>query len=88
MFSISQGTNEDDPQSNPHPEVGIFNNQMTQNSGPEDRHDMVTGATEQIRNRHDMVTRAREQIRIRRNMVTGATEQTRIRHDMVTGATE
>ena len=54
VFSISQGTNEDDSRSNPHPEAGLFNNQMTQNSGPEDRHDMVTGATEQIRNCHDM----------------------------------
>ena len=26
---------------------------MTQNSGPEDGHNMVTGATKQIRNRHD-----------------------------------
>ena len=40
VFSISQGTKEDDSQSNPHPEAGIFNNQMTQNSGPEDSHDM------------------------------------------------
>ena len=39
VFSISQGTNEDDSQSNPHPEAGLFNNQMAQNSGPEDRHD-------------------------------------------------
>ena len=38
-FSISQGTNEDDSQSNPLPEAGLFNNQMTQNSGPEDGHD-------------------------------------------------
>ena len=39
IFSIHQGTNEDDSQSNPHPEAGIFNNQMTQNLGPEDGHD-------------------------------------------------
>ena len=39
VFSMSQGTNEDDPQSNPHPEAGLFNNQMTQNSCPEDGHD-------------------------------------------------
>ena len=38
MFSITQRTNEDDSQSNPHPEAHIFNNQMTQNSGPEDGH--------------------------------------------------
>ena len=39
VFSINQGTNEDDSQSDPHPEAGLFNNQMTQNSGPEDGHD-------------------------------------------------
>ena len=38
VFSIREGTNEDDSQSNPHPEAGLFNNQMTQNSGPEDGH--------------------------------------------------
>ena len=37
MFSINQGTNEDDSQSNPHPEVGLLT------SGREDRHDMATG---------------------------------------------
>ena len=42
-FSTGQGTNEDDSQSNFHSEVGTFNNQVTQNSGPEDGHDMVTG---------------------------------------------
>ena len=41
VFSINQGTNEDDSQSNPHPEAGLFNNQMTQNSGPEDGHDTI-----------------------------------------------
>ena len=30
VFSISQGTNEDDSQRNHHPEAGLFNNQMTQ----------------------------------------------------------
>ena len=38
VFSINQGTNEDDSQSDPHPEAGLFNHQMTQNSGPEDGH--------------------------------------------------
>ena len=37
MFSINQGTNEDDSQSNPHPEAGLFS------SGREDRHDLATG---------------------------------------------
>ena len=50
-FSTNQGTNEDDSQSGTHPEVGIFGNQMTQNSGPDVDHYMVTGATE----RHDIV---------------------------------
>ena len=31
----NQGTNEDDSQSDPHPEAGIFRSQATQNSGPE-----------------------------------------------------
>ena len=38
-FNTSQGMNEDNSQNDPHPEAGIFNDQMTQNSGPEDRHD-------------------------------------------------
>ena len=42
-FHTSQGTNEDDSQSDPHPEAGIFNNQTTQNSGSEDSHDMAAG---------------------------------------------
>ena len=31
----NQGTNEDDSQSDPHPERGLFRSQTTQNSGPE-----------------------------------------------------
>ena len=41
VFSINQGTNEDDFQSDHHPEAGLFNNQMTQNSGQEDGHNIV-----------------------------------------------
>ena len=37
MFSTNHGTNEDDSQSDPHPEAGLLN------SGREDRHDMATG---------------------------------------------
>ena len=47
-FTTSRGTNEDDSQSDLHPEAGIFNNQTTQNSDPEDRHDMVTGLYEEV----------------------------------------
>ena len=35
-LSTSQGTNEDDSQNDPHPEAGLFHDQMMQNSGPED----------------------------------------------------
>ena len=35
-LSISQGTNEEDSQNDPHPEAGLFHGQMTQNSGPGD----------------------------------------------------
>ena len=52
-FITNQGTNEDDSQSDPHPEAGIFDNQTMQNSGQKDRRDMVTGATKQIGNRRD-----------------------------------
>ena len=38
-YGTNQGTNEDDSQSDPHPEAGIFRNQTAQNSGPEDGHD-------------------------------------------------
>ena len=53
-LSTSQGTIEDDTQNDPHPEAGPFHSQLTQNSGPEDDHNMVTRATEQIGNRQDM----------------------------------
>ena len=54
----NQGTNEDDSQSDPHPEAGIFCGHTTQNSGPEECRDMVTGATGEIRQCRDMVTGA------------------------------
>ena len=47
-FSTSQGLNKDDSQSESHPEVGILRNQTTQNSGPEDGHDMVTAFHEEF----------------------------------------
>ena len=43
VSSINQGTNEEDSQSNLHPDAGLINNQMTQNSGQEDRQDVATG---------------------------------------------
>ena len=94
----NQGTNEDDSQSDPHPEAGIFCGQTTQKSGPKDCRDMVTGVTEQTRNGHymvtgatecpDMVTGATGEIRQCRDMVTGDSEEIRNGHDMVTAVQE
>ena len=56
VFSINQGTNEDDSQNDPHPEADLLT------AGREDRHDMVIGATEQSRNGHDMVTGVHEEV--------------------------
>ena len=83
----NQGTNEDDSQSDPHPEGGLFRSQTTQNSGPEVGPYMVTGATEQARNGPYMVTGATEQARNGTYMVTEVIEETHECPDMVTGAT-
>ena len=98
----NQGTNEDDSQSDPHPEAGTFRGQTTQNSGSKDCLDMVTGVTEQTRNgpymvtgsteRHDMLTGVTEEVRNVpkdcREMVTGATGEIRQCRDMVTAVQE
>ena len=39
-LSTTQGANDDDSQNDPHPEAGLFHSQITQNSGPEDGHDL------------------------------------------------
>ena len=44
-YGTNQVTNEDDSQSDSHPEAGIFYSQTTQNSGPEDGHDNNHGQT-------------------------------------------
>ena len=80
-LSNNQGTNEDDSRDDLHPEAGLFHGQTTRNTGPEEGHDMVTGATETNRNRYDMVTGATETNRNRYDMVTGATEQIANYHD-------
>ena len=38
-LSNNQGTNEDDSQNDPHPEAGLFHDQTTRNTGPEEGHD-------------------------------------------------
>ena len=48
MFSINQGTNEDDSESNPHPEAGLLI------SGREDRHDVATGVQRKCTQAHDI----------------------------------
>ena len=73
-LNTSQGTNEDDSQNDPRPESGVFHGQMTQNYGPKDRHDIVTGVQKKSLYRHDMVTGATEQIGICQNM-TGVHEE-------------
>ena len=84
----NQGTNEDDSQSDPHPEAGIFGGQTTQNSGPKDCRDMVTGVTREIRHCRDMVTGVTGENRHCRDMVTGVQGEIRYRPDMVTGDSE
>ena len=98
----NQGMNEDDSQSDPHPEAGIFRGQTTRNLGPkycremligvtcEIRHcrDMVTGVTGEIRHCRDMVTEVQGEIRYRPDIVTGATEEIHNGHDMVTAVQE
>ena len=71
----NQGTNEDDSQSDPHPEAGIFRGETTQNSGPKDCHDMVTGVQGEIRYRPDMVTGGSEEMRNCLDMVTAVQEE-------------
>ena len=62
VFSINQATNEDDSQSDPHPEADLLT------SGREDRHDMATGVQrERERERErahgqDMLTGVHEEV--------------------------
>ena len=58
----NQGTNEDDTQSVPPPEAGIFRSQTTQNSGPEVGPDMVTRVQQQIRYCPHMLAGTQEDI--------------------------
>ena len=83
----NQGTNEDDSQSDPHPEAGIFRGQTTQTLGPKDCRHMVTGVTEEIRHCRDMVKGVTGEIRHCRDMVTEDTGEIRHCRDMVKGVT-
>ena len=70
----NQGTNEDDSQSDPHPEAGIFRGQSTQNFGPKDCRDMVTRVQGEIRYRPEMVTGGSEEMRNGFDIVTAVQE--------------
>ena len=76
-FGKKQGTNEDDSESDPHPDSGFSCSQTARNSDPEISHDMLTAATEQIRNRHEMVTGVQKESLCGHAMLTGV-------HDEVT----
>ena len=69
VFSINQGTNEDDSQSDPHPEAGPLT------SGRGNHHDMVTGIQRESTQASDMVTGVTEQIRSQRDILTGSHEE-------------
>ena len=94
----NQGTKEDDSQSDPHSEAGLFRSQTTQNSSPEvgsymvtgatERHDKVTGVTEEVRNGPDIMTRVQKESLSSHYMATSVTKEVRNGHDMVTGGPE
>ena len=56
VFCINQGTNEDDSQSDPHPEASLLT------SGREDRHDMAMGVQRESAYGQDMVTGVHEEV--------------------------
>ena len=67
VFSINQTTNEDDSQSDLHPEAGLLT------SVREDRHDMVTAVQRESVEDRDIVTGVQKENQCQRDRVTGAT---------------
>ena len=86
----NQETNEDDSQSNPHPDVGpsICESRHSIDSDTDEAPDMVTGVTEETRQYLHMVTGGPEEIRKYPHMVTGDQKEIRKYLDMVTGVQE
>ena len=85
----NQGTNEDDSQSELHPEAGIFGDQTTQNSGPKDCRDlMIEVGSGEVSHCRDMVTGVQGEIRYRPDMVTRGSEEMRNGRDIVTAVQE
>ena len=87
-FNTNQRTNEDDPQSDPHPEAGSFGSQMIRNSGQETCCDMVTGVQRESLCGCDMVTGVQRESLCGCDMVTGVQRESLCGCDMVTGATK
>ena len=85
----NQGTNEDESQSDPHPEVGssVCQSRHSIDSDTGEAHDTMTGVIEKTTKDPHMVTRATGETRHDPHMVTGATGETRHDPHMVTGAT-
>ena len=84
----NQGTNEDDPQSDPHPEASIFSSQTIRNSGQETCCDMVTRVQRESLCGCDMVTGVQRESLCGCDMVTGVTDQIRSQRDMPTSSHE
>ena len=74
-YGSNQGTNEDDSQSDPHPEASIFQSQTTHNSGPEYGHDMVTGVQKKSLCGYDMVIGVHKESLYSHDMVTEVHEE-------------
>ena len=89
----NQGTNEDDSQSDPHPEVGpsVCPSRHSIDSDTGEAHDTMTGVLKQTSKGPHMVTGAtgvQGEIRYRPGMVTGGSEEIGNGHDMVTAVQE
>ena len=71
----NQGTNEDESQSDPHPEVGssVCQSRHSIDSDTGEAHDTMTGVIEQTTKDPHMVTGATGETRHDPHMVTGAT---------------
>ena len=80
----NQGTNEDDSESDPHSQAAFFRRQTTENFGPKDCRDMITGARGEILHCRDMVTRVQGDIRYGHDLTIGSTGELRNGHEMVT----
>ena len=62
-YSVNQGTNKDNnSKSDPHPEAGLFHNQTTRNSHPEDGHNMDRGVQKERPFGLDTLTGVHEEV--------------------------